>query len=69
MIHFLAHISKGLQHHSIYWAIEDARAAEWVLGQPLDYHHIHMNRDANCVMDNITRWALKTRATVTFCDG
>ena len=50
-----------------YWALEDARAAEWVLGQPVAYCHI--TRDANCIADNMARQALEAQATITFWDG
>ena len=60
------HIFKWLQNHSIYWPLEDARAAEWVLGHPVAYCHV--TRDANHVMDDMARWALETQATITFWD-
>ena len=53
--------------HSIYWALEDAKATEQVLRQPMTY--CHMTRDAICVADNMARWALEARATITFWDG
>ena len=31
--------------------------------------YCHMIRDANCVVDNMARWALEARATITFWDG
>ena len=34
----------------MYWALEDARAVEWALGQPVAYHHV--TRDANYIMAN-----------------
>ena len=60
-------IFKQLQRHSIYWSIENVRAAELVLRQPVAYHHV--TRDANCVKDDIARRALEARATITFWDG
>ena len=66
MIYFLMCIFKQLQHHSIYWALEDARATEQVLGQPMGY--CHMTRDANCIADDMARRALEPRATITFWD-
>ena len=57
MIYFLSHVSKWLQCHSIYWAIDDARAADRVLGMPMAYCHI--TRYANCVADNMAKWALE----------
>ena len=60
------HIFKQPQQHSIYWALEDARATEWPLGQLMAYHHI--TRDANCVGNNMARQALEARATITFWD-
>ena len=67
MIHFLMHVFKWPQCHYIYWALEYARAAERVLGQPVAYCHV--NRDANCVADDMARQALEARATITFWDG
>ena len=61
------HIFKWPQYHSIYWAIEDSRAAEQLLGQPMAY--CHMTRDANYIADNMARWALEARATITFWEG
>ena len=28
-----------------------------------------MTRDANCITDDMTRWALEAQATITFWDG
>ena len=67
MIYFLMHLFKWLQHHSIYLAIEDARPAEWALGDPVAY--CHMTRESNCITDNIARRALEARATIIFWDG
>ena len=39
---------------------------EWVLGQPVAYCHIF--RNANCVVDDMARWALEAQATITFWD-
>ena len=38
-----------------------------MLGQPVAYCHI--TRDANCVTNDMARWALEARATITFWDG
>ena len=57
MIYFLMHIFKQSQHHSIYWAIEDARAAEPALGQPVAYCYI--TGDANSITDDIAWWTLE----------
>ena len=67
MIYFLMHVFKQPQCHSIYWALEDARATEQALGQPVAY--CYMTRDANCVADDMARRALEARATITFWDG
>ena len=67
MISFLTCVFKWPHCHSIYWALEEARAVEWALGQPVAYYH--MTRDANCIVDNMARWALEARATITFWDG
>ena len=67
MIAFLTCVFKWPQPHSIYWALENARAVEWVLGQPVAYHYT--TRDTNCIVDNMARWALEARATITFWDG
>ena len=64
MICFLMHIFKQPQCHSIYWAIGDATIAERELEQPVAYCHV--TRDANCVADDMARWALEARATITF---
>ena len=53
MIYFLTFIFKQLQCHSIYWAIIDIRAVEWVVGQPLAY--LYVTRDANYIVDGMTR--------------
>ena len=37
-----------------------------MLGQPVAY--CHMTRDANCIADDMARWALEARATITFWD-
>ena len=63
MIHFLTHVFNQPQCHSIYWDIENARAGEWVLGQPVAYCYI--TRDANCVMYDMARWVLEAQATIT----
>ena len=59
MIHFFMHVFKWPQCHSIYWALEDERAVEQVLGQPVAYCHV--TRDANCIIDNIVKWALDVK--------
>ena len=61
------YIFKWPQCYSINWAIENARATEQALGQTVAYYHI--TGDANCVMDDMTRWALEARATITFWDS
>ena len=38
-----------------------------MLGQPVAYQHI--TRDANCIPDNMARWALEARETIIFWDG
>ena len=43
------------------------RAAEWVLGQLVTYYHI--TKDTNCVMDDIAKWALEAKATITLWEG
>ena len=67
MIYFLMSLFKGPQIHSIYWAIDDARAVVWVLGQPIAYFHV--TRDANCIIDNMSRQILEVWATITLWDG
>ena len=67
MIHFLTHVFKQLQCYSMYWALEDARAVEQVIGKPMAYYH--MTRDANCVAHDMARRALEARATTTLWDG
>ena len=57
MIYYLIYIFNWLQYHSICWAIEDVRAAEWALGQLVPYHH--MTRDENYIMDDMARRALE----------
>ena len=57
MIHFLMCIFKWLQHHSIYFALKDARDAEWALEQPVAYCHV--TRDANYFVDGMAKWALE----------
>ena len=57
MIHFLMCMFRQLQYYSNYWALEDARAAEWALGQPTTYCHI--TRYANCISDDMARPALE----------
>ena len=57
MIHSLMCVFKWSQRHSIYWALEDTRVAEQVLGQPVAY--CHMTRYASCIADNMARWALE----------
>ena len=66
MILFTMCIFKWPQYHSIYWAIEYARAAEQSLGQAVAY--CHMTRDANCIMDDMARQALEARATISYWD-
>ena len=53
MIHFLMHVFKQSQHHSIYWANEDARAEEWAIGKLVAYYH--MIRDNSYIADDIVR--------------
>ena len=67
LIIFIMHIFKWLQCYSIYWAIEDARAVEWVLRQPMEYYHV--TRDTKCVIDDMARQTLEAQATITFWDG
>ena len=67
MIYFLTFIFKQLQCHSIYWAIIDIRAVEWVVGQPLAY--LYVTRDANYIVDDMARQALEARDTITLWDG
>ena len=57
MIHFLMKVFKLPSRQSIYWAIEDTRAEEWALGQPVAYCHV--TRDANCILDDMARRALE----------
>ena len=66
MIHFLMRVFKWPQNHSIYWTLEDARSSELALGQHMVYCHI--TRDANYVVDDMARWALEVRATITLWD-
>ena len=61
------HVFKQLQHYSIYWAIEEARAVDQALGQPVAYCHV--TRDVNCVADDMARGALEARATIVFWDS
>ena len=67
MIYFLMCIFKWPQCLSIYWALEDARAARGALGQPVAYHHVA--KDANCVAYDMSRLAFEARSTITFWDG
>ena len=64
MIHFLTGILKWPQHHSIYWALEDMRTTELMLGQPMAYWHV--TRDTNCIVDDIASWE---QAITTLWDG
>ena len=67
MIHFLACVLKWPQHYFIYWAVEDARAAEWVLGQPVGYCYVTIGCQLFC--DNIVRRVLEAQATITIWNG
>ena len=31
--------------------------------------YCHVTRDANCIADDMARWALEARATITLWDG
>ena len=67
IIYFLICIFKHPQHHSNYYAIEDESATERALRQPVVFYHI--SRDSNCVTDNMARWVLYAKASVTYWDG
>ena len=52
----------------MYWALEDARAVEWALGQPVAYHHV--TRDANYITANpVTCCAFSLWQTLGGCEG
>ena len=60
-------IYKKPQRHTIYWAVEDIKCAEQVLGGPVAYRHITW--EANCIADDMACRALMAKGDITYMQG
>ena len=67
LICFMLRIYKEPQWHTIYWAVEDIKHAEQVLGGPVAYHHVM--QEANCIAYDMARHTLATKGDITYMQG
>ena len=67
LIRFMLQIYKKPQQHTIYWAVEDIKHTERVLGRLVAYCHVW--REANCIADNMACRALAAKGDVTYMQG
>ena len=67
LIRFMLWIYKKPQRHTIYWAVEDVKRAEWVIDRPVAYHHVA--QEANCIADNMARRALAAKGDIMYMQG
>ena len=67
LIRFIFRIYKKPQQHTIYWAVEDVKHAERVLGGPVAYCHVM--REANCVADDMVHCVLVAKGDITYMQG
>ena len=67
LICFMLRIYKKPQRHTIYWAVEDVKCAERVLGGPVAYCHV--TREANYIADDMACRALAAKGDVTYMQG
>ena len=64
LVSFMLRIYKKPQQHTIYWAVEDVKCAERVLGGPVAYHHVIW--EANCMVDDMARHALAAKGNIMY---
>ena len=67
MIRFITRLYRKPSRHLIYWALEEVKRAEQLIGKPVAYRHV--TRDANLVADDMARRALEGRCDVIFWGG
>ena len=67
MIRFMLRIYKKPQQHTIYWAVEDVKWAEQVLGGPVAYRHV--TQEENCIADDMAHCMLVAKGDVTYMQG
>ena len=60
-------IYKKPQRHTIYWAVEDVKRDERILGGLVVYHHV--TQEANCIADDMACHALTAKGDVTYMQG
>ena len=67
MIWFITQLYRKPSRQSIYWALEEVKRAEQVIGRPVAYHHV--TQDTNAVADDMAWRALEGMSDVLYWDG
>ena len=59
LIRFILQIYKKPGWHTIYWAVEDVKHTEWILGSPVAYCHVM--QEANRMVEDMAYRALAVK--------